>query len=151
MKVISLAKASKEEREDAEREAKLLSDLNHENIIYYVEAFEQKGKLCILTEYCDGGDMAEELENQNGVPLPECRIVEWLKQICCGLQVRHKAELSTSAMSMIKGVTSGFVLTFFQFLHTRHVLHRDLKTQNIYLTGPDKKVKLGDLGLAKYV
>lgn len=98
MKVIPLAKATQEEREDAESEAKLLSYLDHENIISYVEAFEQNGRLCILTEYCDGGDMGAVLEKQNGVPLPENRIVQWLKQICCGLQVRHQAELSALTM-----------------------------------------------------
>lgn len=40
---------------------------------------------------------------------------------------------------------------FFQYLHGRHVLHRDMKTQNVFLTGDEMTAKLGDLGLAKYV
>ena len=37
-----------------------------------------------------------------------------------------------------------------QFLHTREppVIHRDLKCDNIFITGPTGSVKIGDLGLA---
>lgn len=121
MKVIDLTKSSQEERDLAAKEARLLSDFNHENIIRYAESFEKNGSLCILTEFCDGGDMSEELQNQNGVPLPEPQVVEWLRQMASALQ----------------------------YLHKRRILHRDMKTQNIFLTGEDKIAKLGDLGLAK--
>jgi NIMA (never in mitosis gene a)-related kinase len=43
------------------------------------------------------------------------------------------------------------IYLIFQYLHERRVLHRDIKTQNVFLTGPEKVAKLGDLGLAKYV
>ncbi|NXP95920.1 WNK3 kinase, partial [Passerina amoena] len=37
-----------------------------------------------------------------------------------------------------------------QFLHTRTppIIHRDLKCDNIFITGPTGSVKIGDLGLA---
>jgi len=53
-------------------------------------------------------------------PLEEQLLVEWLVQICMALQ----------------------------YLHQRNILHRDLKTQNIFLTG-SHIIKLGDLGIAR--
>jgi serine/threonine protein kinase len=47
MKVIDLSKSPQEEREAAEREAKLLSDFKHENIIAYIDSFQEKGALCL--------------------------------------------------------------------------------------------------------
>lgn len=121
MKVIDLSKSPQEEREAAEREARLLSDFKHENIIAYIDSFQEKGALCIVTEFCDGGDLSEFIEKRGGRPFNEDQIVNWFRQICSGLQ----------------------------YLHGRNCLHRDIKTQNVFLTGTEKVAKLGDLGLAK--
>lgn len=42
------------------------------------------------------------------------------------------------------------ILKGLQFLHTRTppIIHRDLKCDNIFITGPTGSVKIGDLGLA---
>lgn len=87
MKVIDLSKSPQEEREAAEREARLLSDFKHENIIAYIDSFQEKGALCIVTEFCDGGDLSEYIETRKGRPFNEDQIVNWFRQICSGLQV----------------------------------------------------------------
>ncbi|XP_061178716.1 serine/threonine-protein kinase Nek3-like [Saccostrea echinata] len=121
MKVIDLTKSTDDERELAEKEASLLTDLQHEFILHAVTSFQEKGALCIVTEFCDQGDLSQFLERRCGKSLDEQRIVEWFRQICSALQ----------------------------YLHSRNVLHRDMKTQNVFLTGEDMTAKLGDLGLAK--
>lgn len=77
------------------------------------------GSLIIVMAYCEGGDLCKYLRAQKEI-LEEQQLVEWLVQICMALQ----------------------------YLHTRNILHRDLKTQNIFLTSTHI-IKLGDLGIAR--
>ncbi|KAK3101164.1 hypothetical protein FSP39_001442 [Pinctada imbricata] len=121
MKVIDLTKSSSDERELAAKEAQLLAKIKHKNILEHIESFEKNGALCIVTEFCDQGDLAQFLEARNGKILEEARIVEWFQQICSALE----------------------------YMHSQQMLHRDMKTQNVFLTGPNMVAKLGDLGLAK--
>ncbi|CAC5395201.1 NEK1_4_5 [Mytilus coruscus] len=121
MKVIDLSKSPPEERDAAVRESKLLQQLKHEHIVAYVSSFKERASLCIVTEYCDGGDLSEVLEQRRERALAEDQIVNWFGQICRALK----------------------------YLHIRNILHRDIKTQNVFLTGPKKDAKLGDLGIAK--
>uniref|UniRef100_A0A3Q2NPW9 non-specific serine/threonine protein kinase n=1 Tax=Fundulus heteroclitus TaxID=8078 RepID=A0A3Q2NPW9_FUNHE len=72
-------------------------------------------------EYCDGGDLLKKINTQRGIPFSEEQIVDWFVQICLGL--KH--------------------------IHDRKVLHRDIKSQNIFLTSGGMKVKLGDFGIAR--
>ncbi|CAF0892640.1 unnamed protein product [Adineta ricciae] len=107
----------------AEREAKLLSTLKHPNIVAYIESFRSNdGFLNIVMAYCEGGDLYTKLKERkaNQQPLPENQIIEWFVQICMALQ----------------------------YIHDKSILHRDLKTQNIFLT-KNEIVKVGDLGIAR--
>eukprot|EP00928_Gymnodinium_smaydae_P036717 TRINITY_DN25621_c0_g1_i2.p1 TRINITY_DN25621_c0_g1~~TRINITY_DN25621_c0_g1_i2.p1 ORF type:complete len:814 (-),score=167.37 TRINITY_DN25621_c0_g1_i2:73-2172(-) len=78
-------------------------------------------------EYCEHGDIYTYLQaarNAGRAP-EESRLIEWLVQIAWALAA----------------------------LHQEKILHRDLKTQNIFLTGPGDQdrfaLKLGDFGVAK--
>lgn len=120
LKKMDLQKASKRERKAAEQEAKLLSKLKHPNIVAYKDSFETDGYLWIAMSFCEGGDLYNTLKSRKGELLDERQIVEWFVQISMALQ----------------------------YLHERNILHRDLKTQNIFLTR-SKIIKLGDLGIAR--
>lgn len=123
LKRISLNRANDEKNElvAAEREAKLLSSLAHPNIVSYIESFRSRdGYLNIIMAFCEGGDLYTKLKYRKKQLLSEEQIMEWFIQITLALQ----------------------------YLHDRSILHRDLKTQNIFLT-KFEMIKLGDLGIAR--
>ncbi|XP_027747426.1 serine/threonine-protein kinase Nek4 isoform X2 [Empidonax traillii] len=121
IKKLNLRNASSRERRAAEQEAQLLSQLRHPNIVTYRESWQgQDGHLYIVMGFCEGGDLYHKLKEQKGKLLPESQVVEWFVQIAMALQ----------------------------YLHEKHILHRDLKTQNIFLTRTNI-IKVGDLGIAR--
>ncbi|XP_027556384.1 serine/threonine-protein kinase Nek4 isoform X1 [Neopelma chrysocephalum] len=121
IKKLNLRNAPSRERRAAEQEAQLLSQLRHPNIVTYRESWQgQDGHLYIVMGFCEGGDLYHKLKEQKGKLLPESQVVEWFVQIAMALQ----------------------------YLHEKHILHRDLKTQNIFLTRTNI-IKVGDLGIAR--
>ncbi|NWT89582.1 NEK4 kinase, partial [Lanius ludovicianus] len=121
IKKLNLRSASRRERRAAEQEAQLLSQLRHPNIVTYRESWQgDDGHLYIVMGFCEGGDLYHKLKEQKGKLLPENQVVEWFVQIAMALQ----------------------------YLHEKHILHRDLKTQNIFLTRTNI-IKVGDLGIAR--
>ncbi|NXK92299.1 NEK4 kinase, partial [Formicarius rufipectus] len=121
IKKLNLRTASRRERRAAEQEAQLLARLRHPNIVTYRESWQGRdGHLYIVMAFCEGGDLYHKLKEQEGRLLPEKQVVEWFVQIAMALQ----------------------------YLHEKHILHRDLKTQNIFLTRTNI-IKVGDLGIAR--
>jgi NIMA (never in mitosis gene a)-related kinase len=94
--------------------------MRHPNIISFVDSFEKGTRLYIVMDFADGGDLANKLTARRGQLLPEQQVVDWFVQLC--LAMKH--------------------------VHDRKILHRDLKTQNIFLT-KNNMIKLGDFGIAK--
>ncbi|NXG37031.1 NEK4 kinase, partial [Dromaius novaehollandiae] len=121
IKKLNLKNVSSRERKAAEQEAQLLSQLKHPNIVAYRESWQgEDGLLYIVMGFCEGGDLYHKLKEQKGKLLPENQVVEWFVQIAMALQ----------------------------YLHEKHILHRDLKTQNVFLTRTNI-IKVGDLGIAR--
>ncbi|XP_034022854.1 serine/threonine-protein kinase Nek4 isoform X2 [Thalassophryne amazonica] len=121
IKKLNLITSTRRERRAAEQEACLLSQLRHPNIVTYRESWEGDDcKLYIVMGFCEGGDLYNRLKQQKGELLPERQVVEWFVQIAMALQ----------------------------YLHERNILHRDLKTQNVFLT-KNNIIKVGDLGIAR--
>ncbi|XP_053456108.1 serine/threonine-protein kinase Nek4 isoform X3 [Nycticebus coucang] len=133
IKKLNLRKASSRERRAAEQEAQLLSQLKHPNIVTYKESWEGgDGLLYIVMGFCEGGDLYQKLKEQKGQLLPESQVVEWFVQIAMALQVPSRLPASDCS----------------KYLHEKHILHRDLKTQNVFLTRTNI-IKVGDLGIAR--
>ncbi|XP_053912416.1 serine/threonine-protein kinase Nek3-like isoform X2 [Cuculus canorus] len=119
MKEIRLPMSSSDV-ENSRKEAVLLAKMKHPNIVAFKESFEANGHLYIVMEYCDGGDLMQKIKQQRGKLFPEDMILYWFVQMCLG--VKH--------------------------IHDKRVLHRDIKSKNVFLT-QDGKIKLGDFGSAR--
>lgn len=121
IKQIDIRHMSQEEKQDTIKEASILGNLDHPYIIKLKEAYiSKKGKLCIVMDFADGGDLNSSIKSRNGEKFPESQIIDWFIQIA--LALKH--------------------------IHDRKILHRDLKSQNIFLTQANK-IKVGDFGIAK--
>ncbi|KAK3285102.1 hypothetical protein CYMTET_7268 [Cymbomonas tetramitiformis] len=121
IKEIDVSKMPKSEKEAAEQEVKVLMSLKHPNIVCCTDSFTERGKLCIVMDYCDGGDLYELLQKQKGKLVDEEQILDWFVQLC--LAMKH--------------------------VHDRKILHRDLKGQNVFMCAGGKMLKVGDFGVAK--
>ena len=129
IKQIDIGQMSEEERRETLNEAKILEVLNHPNIVRFREVYKtKKGKLCIVMDYCDDGDMQGKIKtrfktvDRQGKKnyFTEDELLNWFTQIA--LAMKH--------------------------CHDKKILHRDLKSQNMFCT---KKgiVKLGDFGISR--
>lgn len=87
MKIIDLEGSSEDEKNSAEKESLLLTTLQHKYMLHAVSIYQENETLCIVTEFCDQGDLAQFLEKRRGNLLEEKRIVEWFRQICSALEV----------------------------------------------------------------
>ncbi|XP_053141066.1 serine/threonine-protein kinase Nek5 isoform X3 [Hemicordylus capensis] len=121
IKEISLTKLPRKEKESSQKEVALLARMKHPNIVVFYTSFQENNKLYIIMEYCDGGDLMKRINMQRGVLFEEDKILGWFVQISLGL--KH--------------------------IHDRKILHRDVKTQNIFLSNNGMVAKLGDFGIAR--
>ena len=126
IKQINVQILSSEEQRDAVKEVRLMASLNHQNIVHYYDSFIDGKLLNIVMGLCDGGDLQEFLKKRNKQnKIKEPLVWHLFIQICKGMA----------------------------YMHSKRILHRDLKTANIFLSNTNDpkrpKVKIGDLGVAR--
>ncbi|XP_076344092.1 uncharacterized protein LOC143244016 isoform X2 [Tachypleus tridentatus] len=115
---------NKSERQRFREEAEMLKGLQHPNIVRFYDYWEvnlpKKKYLVLITELMTSGTLKTYLRRFKKINLKVLK--SWCKQILKGLS----------------------------FLHSRSppIIHRDLKCDNIFITGTTGSVKIGDLGLA---
>ena len=123
MKRVKLINLGEKEKQNSFNEVRLLASFSHPNIIGYKEAFfdEKSSTLNIVMEYADDGDLSSKIKDniKKHLQFDENTIWSILIQILEGLN----------------------------YLHKSRIIHRDLKSANIFLT---KKgiVKIGDLNVS---
>ena len=122
IKQIPLFGLTQKQINDAKLEAKILSAVKSIYIVRYYESFEENNYLNIVMEYCDGGDLSHFIEKnkETGKFLEENLVWNIFIKITIGLAALHKSK----------------------------ILHRDLKSLNIFLT-KNLDIKIGDFGVAK--
>ena len=101
-------------------EARMLSELNHKNIVTLYDFMEMPDNLCLIMEYVEGASLDNFIHKINKGPIPEGSAIEIFKQILEG----------------------------FAYAHRKGIVHRDIKPSNIILT-PDYTPKILDFGIAK--
>lgn len=187
LKKMSMKAMTDQERTRALQEAQLLSQLNHPNIVAYVDSFVAKSKLHLFMQYCEGGDLDARLAKIKaaGETVPEPLVLDWASQmafalsycatqpsaaspLCCSISsvapemLAHEQprrafsscfpELSrlfpTPSLMSPLPLFSPFASRSPSSVHDKKVLHRDLKSANVFLTGSGV-VKLGDFGVSR--
>lgn len=122
IKMIDISRASVKERQDALKEAQVLKELRHPYIVRYRENFLDDGWICIAMDYCEGGDLSDRVKKarQKNENFTEDQVLRWFTQMTLAIK----------------------------YVHDKHILHRDLKTGNLFLS-KQQNLKMGDFGIAK--
>lgn len=77
MKMIDIGRMCERERQETLQEAKIIEHLEHPNIVKFIETFKtKKGKLCIVMDFADGGDISQKIKAQNGRYFTEAYILD---------------------------------------------------------------------------
>ncbi|CAN6241484.1 unnamed protein product [Urochloa humidicola] len=121
VKQVRLADLPARLRDSLDCEVRFLAAVNHPNIIRLIDVIQTQSCLYLVLELCEGGDLAAFIRRNGRVEERVAR--NFMRQIGAGLQV----------------------------LRRHHVVHRDLKPQNILLSSPssDAILKISDFGLAR--
>ena len=123
LKKVRMNKLKEKEKSNALNEVRILASINHPNIISYKEAFfDEGGSLCLVMEYADEGDLYH-------------RILSYQKKGC----YMSESFIWKLLTQLVKGLKA---------LHDLQILHRDLKSANVFLTSSGG-VKLGDMNVSK--
>eukprot|EP01059_Diplonema_ambulator_P002014 TRINITY_DN1164_c2_g1_i3.p1 TRINITY_DN1164_c2_g1~~TRINITY_DN1164_c2_g1_i3.p1 ORF type:complete len:642 (+),score=204.98 TRINITY_DN1164_c2_g1_i3:65-1927(+) len=124
MKRVDLALLGEEDQKRAVQECKLLIALRHPNIVKYRESISTPRCQYTVMEYCKGGSLEQLIAARRKLgsgPFEESRVLRWIAQLATALDYCHKA----------------------------HVLHRDIKAANCFLSSDHNDILLGDFGIAK--
>ena len=110
----------RQQKQESLREALLMNKLDNQFIVKFYDSFQARSKLNIVMEFCENGDLGQYLKRQMGKHLRESQIWKFFIQMSLGMQ----------------------------YLHANRILHRDIKTINMFLARDDM-IKIGDLGVAR--
>ncbi|KAF2013400.1 hypothetical protein BU24DRAFT_464186 [Aaosphaeria arxii CBS 175.79] len=98
-------------------ELQIHSKLAHPNVVEFYRAFSFQSSTYVVLELCENGSLADAIKKRKYFTMPEIR--RFMIQTCGAIK----------------------------YLHQRNIVHRDLKTGNLFLD-KDMNVKVGDFGLA---
>lgn len=120
-KFMDPSKMTEKNRNFALNEAHNASKITHPNVIQFIERIDRGDKLLLVFEYADAGDLYAQVNAR--APhrhFKEAEIMLIFTQLCLALNQ----------------------------LHRRKMLHRDIKTPNVFLTTTGL-IKLGDFGFSR--
>jgi len=124
LKKVKFSKLNEKEKSNALNEIRILASINNKNIISYKEAFfdENDSSLDIVMEYADKGDLFQLITEHKKTKIHF-----------------NEDEIWNTLIQLLNGLKS---------LHALNILHRDLKSANVFLF-KGGIVKIGDLNVSK--
>ena len=127
LKTVIFENLNKRDQENSLNEVRILASINHPNVIGYKEAFwdEQGSSLNIVMEYADDGDL-------------ESKIVKMRKEG----GMFNESLIWSYSIQMIEGLKA---------LHDKKIMHRDIKSANIFLVKDKHQCKIGDMNVSKVI
>jgi len=105
--------------QDMKNEINIMRSLEHDNVVKFVEVYEDKAKVYIVQELCAGGELFDYIQNKQ--KLQEGEAAGFMAQIFEGLK----------------------------FLHSESIVHCDLKPDNFLFTEAGGTIKIIDFGMSK--
>ncbi|XP_054531286.1 serine/threonine-protein kinase SIK1 isoform X3 [Pan troglodytes] len=119
IKIIDKTRLDSSNLEKIYREVQLMKLLNHPHIIKLYQVMETKDMLYIVTEFAKNGEMFDYLTSNGHLSENEARKKFWQ------------------------------ILSAVEYCHDHHIVHRDLKTENLLLDG-NMDIKLADFGFGNF-
>uniref|UniRef100_A0A2I2YKH6 non-specific serine/threonine protein kinase n=1 Tax=Gorilla gorilla gorilla TaxID=9595 RepID=A0A2I2YKH6_GORGO len=119
IKIIDKTRLDASNLEKIYREVQLMKLLNHPHIIKLYQVMETKDMLYIVTEFAKNGEMFDYLTSNGHLSENEARKKFWQ------------------------------ILSAVEYCHDHHIVHRDLKTENLLLDG-NMDIKLADFGFGNF-
>ncbi|KAJ8282676.1 hypothetical protein COCON_G00051950 [Conger conger] len=119
IKIIDKTRLNSSNLEKIYREVQIMKLLNHPHIIKLYQVMETKDMLYIVTEYAKNGEMFDYLTSNGKMSEGEARKKFWQ------------------------------ILTAVDYCHRHHIVHRDLKTENLLLDA-NMNIKLADFGFGNF-
>lgn len=121
IKVLNKAKL-KDHLDSIKEEVRILTKLDHPNIVKYYETYDDTKYMYLVMEYCNGGELFDKIAHQKN-------------------QMFNESEAAKIMKKLLRAITH---------CHAQGVVHRDIKPENI-MYGRDGEIKLIDFGLSKRV
>lgn len=124
IKAIAKDNFTQDENESIMNEIKVLKQIDHPHIVKIIEYYENENELFIVTEFLEGGELFNKIEELNTFSEKDTSII--IKQ----------------------------VLSAVAYMHKKSMTHRDLKPENIMFMGSDEddlNLKLIDFGTSRKV
>nr|XP_009677830.1 PREDICTED: serine/threonine-protein kinase SIK1 [Struthio camelus australis] len=119
IKIIDKTRLDPSNLEKIYREVQIMKLLNHPNIIKLYQVMETKDMLYIVTEFAKNGEMFDHLTSNGHLSENEARKKFWQ------------------------------ILSAVEYCHSHHIVHRDLKTENLLLDA-NMNIKLADFGFGNF-
>ena len=105
---------------EAFEEIAIMAEIDSHFVVGYYDSFVTGQTICIIMEYCQHGDLHNRIKQQQKKPFANNFLWKVFVHICLGMH----------------------------YLHARNVIHRDIKSLNVFMT-QDNSAKIGDFGNIK--